>query len=94
MYILSIIAFVGCETGGSCSILTSSNTYLYFGLNSLQPAYLIVGDRNTGFNPQLSGRDFSVYVVIEEVRILHDPPVSHLMVFNATFNNISVISWW
>ena len=50
---------------------------MYFGLNSLQPAYLIVGDRNTGFNPQLSGRDFSVYVVIEEVRILHDPPVSH-----------------
>ena len=26
MYILSIIAFVGCETGGSCSILTSSIT--------------------------------------------------------------------
>lgn len=49
------------------------STYLYLGLNSLHPAYLIVGDKYTGLRPQVSGRDFSVYFVIDDVKILHDP---------------------
>ena len=36
----------------------------------------MVGDKHTGFKPQLSGRDFSVYVVTDDVKILPEPTLS------------------